>query len=120
MATWIDRIRSLWVWGQWQPEPTIHQLPALPRQSCSALSRNLKRLREARGWSIPLLAAKSAVSASTIRLMEIGNNYDVPEADRRYKRPTYDPNPTLVTLLALALALNVTLNDLVEDRNYDK
>ncbi len=86
-------------------------------QSASALPRNLKRLREAKGLSPTQLASKAHVSASTIRAMETSGNYDIPETGRAGgKGPTYDPNPTLTTLLAVAEALGVRIGDLVEVR----
>ena len=92
-------------------------VPTPKRQSAAALPRNLKRLREARGWTVAELAEAAQVSASTIRAMETSGNYDIPEAGRAGgKGPTYDPNPTLSSLLAVAEALEVGIGDLVEER----
>ena len=92
---WLDR------WRQYicnSPQPTA-------RQSCTALPRNLKRLREARGWTINQLAVASHVSESTIREIEANDRGfgDVPQ------------NPTLSTLLKLARALGVGVEALVEE-----
>lgn len=104
--TWLTRWRTFL--GTVQSPP--------PRQSASSLPYNLKRLREAKGWSVASLAEKSAVSESTIRAMETGNNYDVPETERRGSgAPTYDPNPTLSTLLAVAQALGVGIEEMVRE-----
>jgi len=98
-------------------ETAIIRWPSLaPKQSASALPRNLKRLREAKGWNPVQLAGKAHVSASTIRGLETANNYDVPEAERCGSgAPTYDPNPTLTTLLAVAEALGCGIEELVRE-----
>ena len=107
MAKWIDKIRSLWVWGQWQTETPSCRLLALPAQSAASLPRNLKRLREQRGLTVGALAIRTQckfygpVSASTIRAIE--------------RTGGAGPNPCLTTLLALALALEVGVEALVEE-----
>ena len=73
------------------------------RQSAAALPRNLKRLREQRGLTVAGLSRAAVdrdgrVSASTIRAIEHGAT-----------------NPTLSTALALALALEVGIEALVEE-----
>jgi len=78
-------------------------------QSAAALPRNLKRLREAKGWSPTQLASKAKVSASTVRGMEAPEYYDKSEKWN-------SPNPTLVSLLAVAVALGVGIEELVEER----
>ena len=86
-------------------------------QSASALPRNLKRLREAKEWSVPELADRAKISVSTIRAMETSGNYNIPETGRAGgKGPTYDPNPTLSSLLAVAEALEVGIEKLVEEQ----
>lgn len=104
--TWYN-----FLFGHWSassdeaPTPT----PAVPYfysptfSSASALPSNLRRLREAKGWSVATLAVEAGISESPIRnieanKVEIGNTL---------------PNPTLWTLLSLAKALDVTLDALV-------
>ena len=104
---WLDRWRKYISSAQrnsWAQtvniSPTV--VSRLP-QSAAALPRNLKRLREQRGWDIRSLAAESGVSASTIRGMERG-------------RGTFAvPDPLLTTVLKLARALNVGVEVLVEE-----
>lgn len=100
-------------------ETAIIRWPSLaPKQSASALPRNLKRLCEAKGWSVAELAGAAQVSASTVRAMETSGNYDMSETERALnKKPTYDPNPTLTSLLAVAQALGVGIGELVEESN---
>ena len=99
---------------EWQA--FLSKMPPVRGQSASALPRNLKRLREARGWTVAELAEAAQVSASTIRAMETSGNYDIPETGRAGgKGPTYDPNPTLSSLLAVAQALGCGIEDLVEE-----
>ena len=101
MATYLNRLRALW--GQWQTGTTGCRLPALQCQSASALPRNLTRLREQRGLTVAELSRAAVdrdgpVSRSTIRAIERGAT-----------------NPTLCTVLALAHALGVGIETLVED-----
>ena len=96
MATYLNRIRALW--GQWGTGTTGCRLPVPPRQSAAALPGNLKQRRIASGWTVNQLAVASHLSESTIREIE----RDIA------------PNPTLVTLLALARALGVGVEALVE------
>ena len=104
--SWLDALRM------------IISTPGTGKQSASSLPRNLKRLREAKEWSVPELADRAKISASTIRAMEISGNYDIPETGRAGgKGPTYDPNPTLMSLLAVAAALGCGIQDLVEERH---
>ena len=88
---------------------TIKCTLVAPKQSASALPRNLKRLREAKGLSPTQLASKAKVSASTVRGMEAPGDYD--QGGTRS-----DPNPTLTSLLAVAQALGVGVEALVEER----
>lgn len=78
----------------------------VPSQSAAALPRNLRRLREAKGWSVAELAKRSGVSQSTIRTMEPTAAYEAGAA-------MIDPNPCLSTLLAVAAALQVGVEELV-------
>ena len=88
---------------------TIRCASAAPKQSASALPRNLKRLMAEREMSVEVLAGKAHISASNIRHLLRGTGYErgTPEAS---------PNPTLTTLLAVAEALGVGIEDLVEGR----
>ena len=61
------------------------------------LASNLRRLREARGWTQQQLADNSGVPRPTLAHLESG-----------------DGNPTLAVLMRVALALSVTLEALVE------
>ena len=70
-------------------------------QSAAALPRNLKRLREARGWTVGQLSKASGVNRSTIR-----NVLDIDKAH----------NHTLEVILRLAQALGVGIQDLLEER----
>ena len=97
----FDRLRALW--GQWGTGTTGCRLPVPPRQSAAALPCNLKRLREQRGLTVAELSRAAVdrdgpVSRSTIRAIEHGAT-----------------NPTLSTALALALALEVGIEALVEE-----
>ena len=105
--TWLDQWRTaMRMMGPLSPDTTSASpmVFARPMQSASALPGNLRRLREARGLTVAQLSARTAgeddgpVSRSTIRLIEAGNR-----------------NPTLSTLLALALALEVGVEALVEE-----
>ena len=78
----------------------------VPKQSASALPRNLKRLREAKGWSVARLARESVVHGSTIMSIEVG--------DMAGSQQFHDPQ--LRTCLKLAYALNVGIEELVEER----
>jgi len=64
---------------------------------------------EARRLSPTQLAARAKVSASTVRGMETPGDYI--EGGKRS-----DPNPTLTSLLAVAQALEVGIEALVEER----
>ena len=75
------------------------------RQSAAALPGNLKRLREAKGWSVRELAERAQVSVTTIREIEAN--------DRGFG--DIKPNPRLSTLLALARALGCGIEELVEE-----
>ena len=98
-----------------------HQGNKPPSQSIAVLPRNLKRLRKEKGWTQVQLAIKANVSFRTIQDLEIVNNYDVPEAKRGGSgAPTYGPNPKLITLLAVAAALECRIEELVEERNDDR
>lgn len=61
-----------------------------------ALSRNIRRLREARGWTQSALAERSGVPRPTITRLESGA-----------------PNPTLHVVASVAAALDVSLEELV-------
>ena len=100
----LRSVAAKWHTGEWSKLAEQRKTPVSRRpQSAAALPRNLKRLREQRGWSIPTLAAESSVSASTIRGIERG-------------RGTFAvPDPLLTTVLKLALALGVGVEALVED-----
>lgn len=92
-SQWWYIIRGLWRGTATHP---IHQ-------STAALPGNLTRLRQQRGLTVAELARAAIdrdgrVSASTIRAIETGNT-----------------NPTLNTVLALAHALNVGVEALVEE-----
>ena len=65
--------------------------------STSALGRNLRAAREQRGWSRATLAAKSKVSEPTIARVEL-----------------YGGQPLLKNLVALARALGVDVDELVQ------
>jgi DNA-binding XRE family transcriptional regulator len=82
----------------------LQYVPVLKRQSATALPRNLKRLREEKGWSVSRLAKEAEVSASTIRGIEQGvGEFGI-------------PNPTLLVLLKIAIALEVGIEELVEEQ----
>ena len=66
------------------------------------LARRLKSLREARGWSLDALAARSGVSRSNISLIERGQS-----------------SPTASVLDKLSAGLGVTLASLFEDPQAD-
>jgi transcriptional regulator with XRE-family HTH domain len=68
-----------------------------PEEVAAAVSRNVRRLRTARGWTLDVLAARSGVSKGM--LVQI-------EQDRT--------NPSLGTLTRIAEAYGVTLGALVE------
>ena len=124
--SWSDRWKAFMMTKRHYPDTgthttadgtaTIRGTSLAPKQSASSLPRNLKRLREAKGLSPTQLASKAGVSASTVRAMETANYYDTPETERVGKKPTYGPNPTLMSLLAVAEALGVGIGDLVEER----
>jgi len=103
MSKFLDHLIDDWLRPQKrQPQP----------QSASALPRNLKRLREARGLSPMQLAARAKVSASTIRGMETPEYYD--------KSGKWNsPNPTLTSLLAVAQALGIRIEALVEETHSE-
>jgi DNA-binding Xre family transcriptional regulator len=73
-------------------------------QSAAALPRNLKRLMAERRWNVVSLAIASGVSGSTIRGILTGTP------------PTSVADPLLSTCLKLAQALEVYLDQLVEER----
>jgi len=112
--TWLDK------WRQWigsTPQQGYAQIcnsdvavsyTYTPPQSAAALPGNLRRLREAKGMTIPQLAVMASISTSTVRDCETPNDYE--QGGKRS-----DPNPTLVTLLALAKALEVDVNALVAE-----
>lgn len=77
-------------------------------QSAAALPGNLKRVRESKGLSPMQLASKAGVSTSTVRDMEVGRDYAQGGARS-------DPNPMLTSLLAVAQALGVGVEVLVEE-----
>ena len=81
------------------------------QQSAATLPRNLKRLREARGLTPTQLARKAGVSASTVRGMEMP--WRVADSSGLVNTP---PNPTLMSMLAVAAALGVGIEVLVEER----
>lgn len=62
--------------------------------------KHLKGLRLRKGWSVKELAEKATLSASAIRFFENGNFF-----------------PRLETLVLLADALDITLNELVFGEN---
>lgn len=68
------------------------------------ISDNLKRLREARNWSQTHLEQSSGISRAQISRLES-------EADS---------NPTISTLVALATALGVTVDELVFGEENNK
>ena len=74
-----------------------------PAQFASALPRNLKRLMAERRWNVVSLAIASGVSGSTIRGILTGTP------------PTSVADPLLSACLKLAQALEVYLDQLVED-----
>jgi transcriptional regulator with XRE-family HTH domain len=61
------------------------------------LAKNIKRLREAKGLSQEKLARLADVANNTLINMETGEN----------------KNPTLATLMRVAKALDVSINELV-------
>ena len=63
------------------------------------LSENVKRIRRQKGFSQDSLAKASGITLTTLVKIESGTN----------------DNPTLKTLKNLAEALEVTVNDLIED-----
>lgn len=67
----------------------------------TALAQRLRELRDARGWSLEALAERSAVSRSTISLIERGES-----------------SPTAVVLDKLATALGVSLASLFEPSGH--
>jgi len=91
------------------PNWRIENVSAQPglKQSPAALPRNLKRLREARGWSVAQLStASGGISHTTIRELER------PVA---WGASRIVPNPRLNTLMCLARALGVGIEALVEE-----
>ena len=75
-----------------------------PAQSAAALPRNLPRLMQARGWTVPKLARESGISQSTVRGILNGT------------LPTSVADPLLSTCLQLAWALGCGIQDLLEER----
>ena len=88
--SWLDALRM------------IILTPYTGKQSASALPRNLKRLMDAHAWTVGRLSEASGVNRSTIR--------NVLKADKVH-------NHTLDVILRLAEALEVDLNQLVEERD---
>jgi DNA-binding XRE family transcriptional regulator len=76
------------------------------QQSAAALPRNLKRLREAKGWSVAKLSRESYVHGSTIMSIEVGDM----AGSQRYH------DPKLSTCLKLARAMECGVEALVEER----
>lgn len=91
IRTQFNRIRS----SPFYPQPLA--------QSCAALPANLHRLRLAHRITVAQLAGASTVSATTIRNLE------------QHDSSLGAPNPTLCTVLALARALNVGVDELVRE-----
>jgi transcriptional regulator with XRE-family HTH domain len=95
-----------WNWGNWLLGRTSTRTTTIIHQSAAALPRNLKRLREARGWRVSDLAratqassrVKESVNAGTIRQIERGRH-----------------DCLLTTALNLASALGVGVEALVEE-----
>lgn len=71
-----------------------------PTPARTDLGRNLRTLREARGWSRDLLARKSDTAPLTILRAEV-----------------HGSDPAASTLLAWATALDVTVSELVGDHD---
>jgi len=104
---WLDSWRKyISTSGRTPDTQTVNTSPTmicrLP-QSAAALPRNFKRLRQQRGLTVAELSRLAVdrdghVSRSTIRAIERGAT-----------------NPTLSTVLALARALNVGIEALVEE-----
>lgn len=63
------------------------------------VARVLRRLREERGWTLAAASRAAGVSPQLLSMIEQGRR----------------PNPTLDTLMALAAAYEVTLDDLAYD-----
>ena len=114
--SWLDRLRRSY--ETYKQERLIkgaldcveaHRATKPPLQSAAALPRNLEWLMADRGLTPVQLADKAHISASNIRHLLRGTGYErgTPEAS---------PNPTLTTLLAVAEALGVGIEDLVEGR----
>ena len=80
---------------------TIRGTSVAPKQSASALPRNLKRLMDAHTWTVGRLSKVSGVNRSTIR---------------NVLKPGKVHNHTLDVILRLAEALEVGIERLVEDR----
>ena len=62
------------------------------------LAGNIKKHRKAKGWTQQELATKASIPLSILAKIEQG----------------FSNNPTIQTVLKIADALNITLNDLVE------
>lgn len=71
------------------------------RLNTSSIGTNIRILREGKGWSQNKLAKESSIPQSVICKIEKSNN----------------PNPKISTLLQIALALNTTISELVENYN---
>lgn len=97
----LSRHNPIWAW--FHRAITPH---AQPVQSCDALPWNVRQLRHKKGWSIRQLATESGVSESTILQIEFGLGLP--------KRARY-PDPLLSTLLKLARALEVGIEELVKE-----
>ena len=102
MSKFLDHLIGDWLRPQKrQPQP----------QSASALPRNLKRLREAKGLSPTQLAHQGEISVSYLRWLENAGN-----PAKILPAPGDMVNPGIVICLKLARALDCDLNALVEAR----
>lgn len=73
--------------------------PASPAGPIEAVAANVRRLREAAGWSLGELARRSSVAKSTLSVIELGAG-----------------NPGLETLVAISAALGVPFGALITPR----
>lgn len=74
-------------------------VPVTAKRTVPPLGRNVRRLREAKGWSQPELADRAGLARPTIARVELG----------------YATATTLETAERLAEALGVTLDELTSD-----
>ena len=65
------------------------------RAALKRLGRRIRKLRQARGWSQPLLAKKSALNRTFMSDIELGKT-----------------NPSLATILVIVRKLNITVSEL--------